>query len=292
MKQTICFGEVLFDQFRDKSIPGGAPMNVALHFQQLGFQSLMISMVGKDRQGEELLSFLKERNLNTSLIGIHESLPTGLVLVNDQDPKNVTYEIVEPAAYDEITWSEEAQEAIDQSEVFVYGSLATRNEVSRKSLLKYLSHTSTLKVFDINLRPPFDDLELLEDILVHTDILKVNEHELQILADYHEFGNDPEITCEKLEEAYDLRLICVTRGDKGAMISQKGEIFEHEGYQTEVVDTVGSGDAFLAALIYGYLEGEKLEDMLDFACALGTYVASHKGATPKYDIQTVRQIMG
>ncbi|WP_143960432.1 carbohydrate kinase family protein [Litoribacter populi] len=291
MKQTVCFGEVLFDQFKDKAIPGGAPMNVALHFQQLGYRSHMLSMVGNDQKAEELLNFLKERNLDTSFIGTNDSLPTGLVIVDDSDPMNVKYDIVKPAAWDAIPWTAESQKLIDESDVFVFGSLAVREEVSRNCLLKYLKNTKTLKVFDINIRPPFDDLELLEKILVHTDILKVNEQELQILADYHEFGENIEIACEKLEEAYELKFICMTRGADGALIYQNGEIFEHEGYEIQVVDTVGSGDAFLAALIFGYLEGEKLEEMLDFACALGTYVAGQQGATPIYDVNEVKRII-
>jgi fructokinase len=289
-EKITCFGEVLWDVFKDRSIPGGAPMNVALHLRQLGFDSRMVSMVGDDAEGKELLDFLQQRGMDTTLIGTTADFPTGRVLVNDSDNKNVKYEIVHPVAYDHIQWSQDLQDAVDQSKAFLFGSLAARDEVSCKTLHQLLQ-SSTLKIFDVNLRPPHYDLEQLEKILVHTDILKVNEEELEILADYHEFGEELEVACEKLEEAYELRLICVTRGENGAVIYQNGELFEHEGFEVDVVDTVGSGDAFLSALIYGYLKGERLEEMLELACALGAFVAGKQGATPRYKLEDIQRII-
>ena len=290
-RKIVCFGEVLWDQFEKISLPGGAPMNVALHLSQLGLESQMISKIGKDQQGKELLSYLKNRQVGTDLVQTDLELPTGKVLVNDRDKQNVKYDIVAPVAWDKIIYTEEMQEQVNQASAFIFGSLAARDPFSRKTLIELLK-TPTLKVFDINLRSPHFEMEQIERILLHTDILKVNEEELGIIADYHEFSDEIDIACEKLEEAYELKMICVTRGDKGALLYEDGDFYEHKGYSVEVKDTVGSGDAFLAGLVFSYLNDAQPEEMLSFACAMGAFVASHQGATPTYSMEDIHNIIG
>jgi len=289
-RKTVCFGEVLWDQFEKLSLPGGAPMNVALNLKQLGLDSQMISKVGDDRPGKELLAYLKNRKVNIDLVAIDPDLPSGKVIVNDKDNQNVYYDILAPVAWDHIQWSVEMQEQVDNADAFIFGSLAARDPISCRTLRKLLQ-TSTLKIFDINLRAPHYDMEELEELLVHTDILKVNEEELDILADHHEFSDDLEIACEKLQEAYGLKMICVTRGSKGAVLYYDEEFYKHKGFSVEVKDTVGSGDAFLSGFVYSYLNDGQPEDMLAFACAMGAHIATHQGATPTYSIEDIRRVI-
>lgn len=289
-RKIVCFGEVLWDQFDKLSLPGGAPMNVALNLRQLGLESQMISKVGDDQPGKELIAYLKNRQVNIDHLAVDSNLPTGKVIVNDKDHQNVQYEIIAPVAWDRIEWTEAMQEAVDQADAFIFGSLAARDPISAHTLKKLLN-TPTLKIFDINLRAPHYDMEEIEELLVHTDILKVNEEELEIIADHHEFSEELKIACEKLEEAYSLKMICVTRGDKGAIIYYEGEFYKHKGYNITVKDTVGSGDAFLSGLVYSYVNDGQPDDMLAFACAMGAFIATHQGATPSYSIADVKQIM-
>jgi len=289
-RKIVCFGEVLWDQFEKLSLPGGAPMNVALNLRQLGLNSQMISKVGDDQPGKELLAYLKNREVNIDLLAIDQELPTGKVIVNDKDHQNVKYEIVAPVAWDRIEWTPEMQEAVDQADAFIFGSLAARDPISCDTLRKLLQ-TNTLKIFDINLRAPHYDMEELEELLVYTDILKVNEEELEIIADYHEFSEELDIACEKLEEAYDLKMICVTKGEKGAVLYYDGEFYNHSGYDVTVKDTVGSGDAFLSGLVYSYVNDGQPEEMIEFACRMGAFIATHQGATPSYTINDVNKII-
>jgi len=289
-RKIVCFGEILWDQFEKLSLPGGAPMNVALNLKQLGLDSQMISKLGDDRPGKELLAYLKNRGVNIDLVAIDPDLPTGKVIVNDKDIQNVHYDIVAPVAWDHIQWSAEMQEQVDNADAFVFGSLAARDPISCQTLRKLLQ-TSTLKIFDINLRAPHYNMEELEELLVHTDILKVNEEELEILADHHEFSEELSIACEKLEEAYDLKMICVTRGSKGAVLYYDEEFYKHKGFSVEVKDTVGSGDAFLAGFVYSYLNDGQPEDMVAFACGMGAHIATHQGATPTYTIADIRKLI-
>jgi fructokinase len=290
-KKIVSFGEMLWDVFPNGKIAGGAPMNVALHLHQLNTEVTFISKVGRDQDGQDLLSFLLGYGLPTDHILIDPSLPTGKVIVDDKDKENIRYEIVQPAAWDNINWTETFQNKVDQADAIIFGSLATRSEVSRSTLLKLL-HTQTLRVFDINLRSPFYSKEGLQDLLSHADILKLNEEELQILIENHGLPTRPADAIKELSASYNLRMICVTKGKDGADLFAEDLFFSHPGFAVTVEDTVGSGDAFLGALIDGYLKGADYPQILENACALGAMVATKKGGTPKYDVRDIEKIKG
>lgn len=289
-KKVVIFGEMLWDCFSDKNIPGGAPMNVALHSQYLGLLTTFISKVGQDKLGEDLVEFVRKKALDTTQIQQDSIYETGKVIVDDRNREDVKYDILKPVAWDFINWTPEIQEKVDQADAFVFGSLAARDEVSRDTLLKLLE-TPTLKIFDINLRAPHYDFEVLEKLLDKTDILKINDDELEILADFKGFLDDRETALEKLADTYDLQMICVTKGSQGAEIYDRKNKHLHSGYHVEVLDTVGAGDAFLSGFIFNYLKGGSPEKILEFACALGALVATQKGGTPQYDLDEVKAII-
>ncbi|HSI75245.1 MAG TPA: carbohydrate kinase [Lunatimonas sp.] len=288
-KKIICFGEMLWDIFPKGKIAGGAPMNVALHLQHLGLDVSMISRVGEDKLGKKLLKFVRKYHLNQELIQLDSVLPTGTVLVNDSDPENIRYEIVKPAAWDSIQWNEATALQVKRADAFVFGSLAAREATSRETLFKLLT-LGTLKILDINLRPPYYSPELLEQLLLKSDILKINEEELTILANYYNLPVKMSQALGKLTELFDIQMICVTLGAKGAILFTDDEIVSHPGYPVTVVDTVGSGDAFLAGFIYKYLEKQSPAHILDYACALGALVATLSGGTPKYELDEIEKI--
>lgn len=275
---------MLWDCLPSGAVPGGAPMNVALNLHQLGLRSRLISAVGKDEDGQQLLSFLGTFGIPTDLIQINQEHETSKVLVDDADPENIKYTIVSPVAWDFIQWYPKMDNAVAESDAFVFGTLGVRNTASLTTLLKLLHH-KTLRVFDANLRPPFYDFEIIETLLGFTDVLKINEDELRIFADY--FDVDPEVksVCEYLDRHFPMDLICVTQGAKGALTYQEGTIISHKGYTIQLGDSIGAGDAFLSGFIKTYLEKQPLDQVLDFACKLGAFVASKKGGTPRYKIE-------
>lgn len=280
---------MLWDIFPKDKVPGGAPMNVALHLQHLGFDVQMISRTGDDKLGKKLLSFVEKFNLSKDLIQVDHELPTGTVMVNDSDKENIIYEIVSPAAWDNISWTEEIGKAMKGIDAFIFGSLGARSETSKKTLYKLLENEG-LKILDINLRAPFYKADLLETLMEKADILKINEDELTLLANFYDLPSKMESALEKLNELFDFKLVCVTLGSNGAVIYQDGEIISHPGYPVEVKDTVGSGDAFLAGFVTKYLDNESPENILDFACALGALVATFNGGTPKYSLEQIANI--
>ena len=287
--QVVVFGEMLWDCLPTGAVAGGAPMNVALNLHQLGLNSQLISAVGADEDGDKLLDFLRDFGLPLDLIQIKADQNTSKVLVDTSDSENIKYSIVSPVAWDFIQWSEENDKAVEDADAFVFGSLGVRNPESLKTLIKLLHHP-TLRIFDANLRPPFYDFEVIETLLGFTDILKINEDELEIFADY--FGTEPSVEslCSYLDQHFPMEIICITLGSKGALIYQKGEIFSHSGYKVTVQDSIGAGDAFLSGFIKTYLQEKSPEEILDFACKIGGFVATQKGGTPKYSETDIHQI--
>ena len=256
-------------------------MNVALNLHQLGLNSRLISAVGRDEDGNKLLEFLAGFDLPLDLIQIKDGHETSRVLVDTSDPEDINYTIVSPVAWDFITWNEEMDKAVEEADALVFGTLGLRNAESLRTLIKLLHHP-TLKIFDANLRPPFYDFEVIETLLGFADILKINEDEMEIFADYFQTEATIEDLCLHLDRRYPMEIICVTRGSKGALIYQKGKLFEHPGYVVRVQDSIGAGDAFLSGFIKTYLEEKSPEEILDFACRIGAFVATQKGGTPRY----------
>lgn len=278
---VVVFGEMLWDFLPSGPVAGGAPMNVALNLHQLGLHSRLISAVGKDEDGEKLLEFLRGFDLPLDLIQTKADLDTSKVLVDTTDAENVKYSILSPVAWDYIAWNDVMDKAVEEADALVFGTLAVRNSESLMTLIKLLLHP-TLRVFDANLRPPFYDFEVIETLLGFADILKINEEEMALFADYFKTEATIEDLCFYLDQHYPMEIICVTRGSKGAVIYQKGRLFEHPGYVVQVQDSIGAGDAFLSGFIKTYLEEKSPEEILDFACKLGGFLATQQGGTPRY----------
>jgi fructokinase len=287
---VVLFGEMLWDCLPTGAVPGGAPMNVALHLHQLGLPTRLISAVGKDADGEKLLDFLRSFNLPLNLVQVHENHATSQVVVDTRDLENMRYDILKPVAWDFLEWSPEQDQIVAEADAFLFGTLGARHPESFATLLKLLRHP-TLRVFDANLRPPHYSFEVIETLLGYTDILKINEEELAIFAEH--FGTESTIPglCGYLDQQYPISIICITRGSKGAAIYQKGALVEHPGYKVALQDSIGAGDAFLSGFIKMYLEEKSPEEIIDFACKLGGYVATQKGGAPRYtELDVLREI--
>jgi len=288
---ALCFGEVLWDRLPTGAKPGGAPLNVALHLSAIGLNASVASKVGKDEAGEELVAFLKNSGVDTSLIQTDENLPTSEVLVHLDESNNATYEICEPVAWDNINLSKELLQKANECGLLIYGSLASRNKTTRNTLLKLLE-TDAVKLIDVNLRKPYDKQEVLEILLIKSDIVKLNDDELAVFGHWRGVNSNVE---KKLIEwfvaEYGFKMVCVTKGDKGATMYFEGQFYEHPGFKVHAVDTVGAGDAFLAGIVAAFLLKKDPNEAIALACATGAFVASQAGATPKYDMQVIEKIM-
>jgi len=290
-KNIICFGEILWDMLPTGKKPGGAPVNVAVHLKRLGLSPVVVSRVGHDRQGTELKEFLGSSGLDTRFVSVDEKLSTSEVLVHLDDEKNATYEICDPVAWDNILPSKELEKKAARSDLIVFGSLAQRNSTTRETLSHLLKTTNATRLLDVNLRPPYDTPELVQELLRLSDFVKLNDSELQQIALWNQvFGNE-EYVMHWLASFYNCSVVCVTRGAKGAALLINDKYYEHPGFKVEAVDTVGAGDAFLAALISGLSKKQTPQKSVEFACAVGAFVASQKGAVPQYSESDINNFL-
>lgn len=287
--EILCVGEILWDALPDGLFLGGAPFNVACHLQALGREVAFVSRVGDDRLGQEALRRMRARGLGTDLMQIDDSLPTGFVQVELEGAGEPDYEILEPAAWDAITFTDTLGQHANHADALVYGSLAQRALTSRQTIQR-LCQIDAVRVFDINLRPPFIDQSVVKDSLEAADVVKFNDDELRYLQEWFELAGDPETAVADLAETFNCTAICVTCGEDGAWLWLKGTTWHHPGYAVDVADTVGAGDAFLSALLTGFLTGRSGNALLDLANRLGAYVASRAGAIPAYEFDGLDQI--
>jgi fructokinase len=289
--RAICFGEILYDVFPESERIGGAPLNVASRLSGLGISTEMISKVGDDEKGEKLISYLKSKNIKTENIAKDADYATGVVNVTLSASGSATYEIAHPVAWDKIKISEAIKSAVKKADAFIFGSLVCRDEVSRNTLFELLPEAK-YRVFDINLRPPFYEKEVLVKLMNQADFIKFNDDELFEIAEM--IGspyNSIEQNLQYLSEETNTPTICVTKGRHGAVLLKEGKRFYNSGFKIKVKDTVGAGDSFLASLIAGLLKEEDPQSTLDFACAMGALVAGEEGANPEIKIDKINKFL-
>ena len=289
--KIVCFGEVLFDVFPTHRKIGGAPLNVGLRMASLGIDTQIISRIGQDEIGNELLDFVKENGVSTDAIQVDTTFATGEVLVQLDEKGSASYTINYPVAWDKIEATPEAQKVVTNADALVFGSLACRDNTSYKSLLTLLN-SAQYKIFDVNLRAPFYTKELLLDLMNKADFIKFNDDELYEISEYlgspfHSLEQNIQFIAEKTNTNH----ICVTKGSHGAVLLYDNQLFYNSGYKIKVADTVGAGDSFLAGLLTKLLTGVTPQNAINFACALGALVAQNEGANPKISPETISEFM-
>ena len=256
------FGEILWDCLPSGRHAGGAPFNVAAHLAQLGVSVSLISAVGQDSLGDEILQVARDKNVNVDLIGrVRTGFPTGMVIATLDEKGNATYELVRPAAWDEITVSAEALEAVSKARALTFGSLAGRSPYNLEQLDRLLAVNGPVKFFDVNLRPPFVEPTLVIDLAKRADVIKLNDGELGKLASWlgngelsHNTPRDPDEVaraCTTIAEATNVSRICVTLAEEGAALWDRNNFVTAPAPTVTVKDTVGAGDAFMAGLMVG-----------------------------------------
>jgi len=290
-KDILCIGEVMWDRLPEKSIPGGAPMNVGLHLVKVGYNVQICSSLGDDQAGREFAQYLQTTDLDTHLIQANHNLPTSEVPIYIDENNNPTFDILEPVAWDQLELTPQLEASAQAVGTIVYGSLASRNQMTRATIQSILSYDN-IKIMDVNMRPPHVSQAVVENLIRHADIVKMNDDELLTMAGWHNVqSSDLNELIQWLSDTYNTGIICVTRGKDGAMVWDHGDISEHPGFTVKAVDTVGSGDAFLAGFVSVLFDGKSAADALKYACALGAYVATKPGATPTYHSSEIQKIL-
>ena len=262
---------------------GGAPANFAYHAQALGGRGVVVSCIGDDELGKEILSRLKALGLESGYIGEDENHPTGTVTVELDEMGRPNYTIHENVAWDYIVCNRGLLELAARADAVGYGSLCQRSEVSRSTVREFLGNTRSdcLHVFDINLRQSYFSKEIVDTMLKMSNVLKLNDEELAIVGDLLGFDGSETDTLSRLTDVYELRMIALTRGADGSRLYAQGAESSCQGFAAKVADTVGAGDSFTAAMTLGLLYGKGLDWINEYSNRVASFVCSQSGATPE-----------
>jgi fructokinase len=284
-KRIAAIGEVLWDNYGDTRYIGGAPFNFSYFINSLGEEGMIISRIGQDEPGEDILKQMNLKQMSAKYVQKDSLHPTGRVSVTLDIKGTPSFIIHRDVAFDYISFEKKLKPLSTDLNAICFGTLAQRNKTSEKTIHLFLQkikqyNPASLIIFDINIRQNFYSFEMIEASLVKSDILKLNEDEILLLKNlYHKETDDKEFM-KWLAEKYNLKLICLTMAEKGALVISADEEIFSPGYRVNAIDTVGSGDAFTAGFVYKYLNNASLQESADFANLMGGYVAEHKGATP------------
>ncbi len=287
--KIISFGEVLWDLFPGGAEFGGAPANFACHAAGLGGQVDMVSAVGDDSQGREALAILNRHGLQTRFVEVIKDAPTGSVGVEIDSAGKPTFTIHENSAWDHLAWSSALGDAIGEANAVYFGTLGQRSELSRSTIQRALTVAEQCgipRVLDINLRAPFFDSQLIRESVERASILKLSDEELSPVGHAGDLSCDGS-TVDKLRDIlnhFSLDLVVMTRGADGAVLVTSEDVIDQTGAPTTVVDTVGAGDSFTAALVCGILSGDSYKTILHDATSLASKVCAQSGAVfaPQY----------
>lgn len=279
---VVGVGETLWDLFPDGAVWGGAPGNLACHAAGLGAVSVMVSRVGRDDLGDRGVATLQSLGVDCRHVQRDALRPTGTVSVSLGAGGDARYEFAADVAWDHLAWDPGLEPLAAGAAAVCFGTLGQRAATSRATIRRFLEEAhGALRVFDVNLRQRFHSPEVIRESLALANALKFNDEELPTVAAACGIdAADPVAAAHDLAARHGLRLVAITRGAAGSVLVAEGRTSELPARATRVVDTVGAGDAFTAAVIVGLLRGRPLDAIHDHAARVAAFVCGQRGATP------------
>ena len=277
----VGIGELLWDRLPTGNRIGGAPANVVYHASNLGAEGYVISAVGKDKLGSDILDEISNTNLHSCIEQV--DYPTGSVHVSLSGGMP-EYNIVEQVAWDYIPLTDSALTLVKRADAVCYGSLCSRNEVSHDTIMTLLKHTnpSSFRLFDVNIRNSYYSKELLIELITYANILKINKDEATLIKSMMDADISDDELCHIFLEKYNLKYLIFTDGGISSTIYSQTEKSTISTPRVNIVDTIGAGDAFAGAFLYGALTGLTLEESHKLAVNIAAFVCSQSGAWPAY----------
>lgn len=283
-KVVVGMGEALWDVLPEGKKIGGAPANFAYHISQFGLDSCVVSAVGDDALGAEIVENFDKKDLKHLIATV--PYPTGTVQVEIDQAGIPQYEIKENVAWDNIPYTAHLENLAGRTRAVCFGSLAQRNVVSRSTINRFLDamphDEDNLIVFDVNLRQGFYNKEILCNSMSRCNILKINDEELVTVSRMFGYpGIDLQDKCWILLGKYNLKMLILTCGINGSYVFTPGNVSFVETPKVEVADTVGAGDSFTAAFIASILKGKTIPEAHKIAVEVSAFVCTQNGAMPK-----------
>lgn len=291
---VVGIGEVLWDVLPEGKKLGGAPANFAYHVSQFGLQSRVVSAIGDDKFGNEIIESFRDKSLNMLIEKV--AYPTGTVQIELDTVGVPCYDIKENVAWDNIPFTDRLQELAQKTCAVCFGSLAQRNVVSRETINAFLDAMpdgkGQYKIFDINLRQGFYTKEIICQSMQRCNILKINDEELVTVSRMFGYpGIDLQDKCWILLAKYNLEMLILTCGVNGSYVFTPGNVSFVETPKVEVADTVGAGDSFTATFISALLKGKPVREAHQLAINVSAYVCTQNGAMPKLPEHLINRIL-
>jgi fructokinase len=290
----VGIGEVLWDIYRDRRYLGGAPANFVIHAAQLGDHGALVSRVGGDGMGREMIAALRQRQIAVEFLQVDERKGTGTVMVT-LDVKGVpSFRCSRDVAFDYLQHTPALAALAPRADAVLFGTLAQRSPVTRKTILAFLrAAKNAVRLFDVNSRASVAELQaILPESLELANALKMNHDEMKLLQTIlHREHDSPRKFVDFLIKKHQLQIVAVTYGESGCEIFDSGSACKVEGRAVRVVDTTGAGDAFAAGLIHHFLRKKPLREIAEYANLFGAFLCTQSGATPVFnqrDIDTFR----
>ena len=281
MQKITSIGEILFDIYPDRKTIGGAPFNFIYHVIKLTGEGHFVSRVGNDENGKNIIEFLKNNDISAEYIQSDLLHPTGESIATLNEMKIPDWEIKTGTAYDFVELNNEIESLLSKkTDCLYFGTLAQRNVTTRQTIQRFFNG-NTKYFCDLNIRQNFYTEDLIKQCLTACNVLKLNEDELHLVNKLLLKKNfDAYETPRALLEEYSIELLCVTRGDEGAVIN-KGDRTDHCRVKIKnVIDTVGAGDAYAAILCLGYLREWDIEKTNRIASEFAGEIVKINGALP------------
>lgn len=289
---VVGLGEVLWDLLPTGPQLGGAPANFAYQAAMLGARARMVTRVGEDELGREVIRRFAEAGLSSETVQLDPARPTGTVAVTLDEKGVPHYTFAEDVAWEHLAVTDDAQRAVRGAHAVCFGTLGQRSGTSRKVIQQLVAAApaNALKIFDINLRLDCYSRELIDESMRLSNVLKMNDEELAVLTTMFSLRGGVRRRIEELVHTYGFNVVVVTFGPSGSLIYQAGSWSELPPRPVQVVDTVGAGDAFTAALTMGLLAQMSLDEAHGYAAELAGFVCSQRGATPRLQEDCVRAL--
>lgn len=296
MNNILVFGEILYDIYDDVAVIGGAPFNYSVQLSRLISKNdnlKFITALGKDDFSKDAFKFIENENIDSSLMQVLDNYETGKATVFMNENKIPDYIIHENVAWDNIEFNSDIEKALKEKyDLFYFNILSCRSEKSYNTLKNIFKNIdSKYKVCDVTFRKNYYTKEKIKEALEFINILKVNDDELAIIKSlfYPNLQNDNEILLKNLNKDFNIDYIFLTLGKSGASLFYNNQYIFKPSNKIKVVDTVGAGDSFCAALSYAILKKLDIKKVLDFASAVSEEMIQVKGGTAKYNIKAIKE---
>ena len=296
MNNILVFGEILYDIYDDVAVIGGAPFNYSVQLSRLISKNdnlKFITALGKDDFSKDAFKFIENENIDSSLMQVLNNYETGKATVFMNENKIPDYIIHENVAWDNIEFNSDIEKALKEKyDLFYFNILSCRSEKSYNTLKNIFKNIdSKYKVCDVTFRKNYYTKEKIKEALEFINILKINDDELAIIKSlfYPNLQNDNEILLKNLNKDFNIDYIFLTLGKSGASSFYNNQYIFKPSNKIKVVDTVGAGDSFCAALSYAILKKLDIKKVLDFASAVSEEMIQVKGGTAKYNIKAIKE---